>query len=334
LAERNIEVYWCSGTTDQPERWPAGTELPSNVVTFVSTVIEDVTHRRDGQPIATIYGCGHDPRGKQATDFIVAAEHAYSIALAHGEIDTDLIKPLHGIRYWALGGRHKMAKTDLPECTLAHPGTPQGRNPRESGNHGCLLGRVDTNGKLRLQEIDLDVVRWLPQKVGIAETISEKDLQTVLSERALQIAANAKDQTVLVDWQLSTSGDFHPGLRRQDLCDRVLEWLRAEFGGGRYGVWSTRVSIDPPDSLPTAWYEEDTILGEYLRAVGRFQSDESITLPLHEYLDSDTESELLAGMGRVDRERREAVLRQSALVGIEYLGAHKEAVQPVAEDAA
>ena len=58
LAERDIRVYWCNGKVDQPDRWPAAASLPENVVTFTSTGFEESVCRKNGQPIASIYGAG------------------------------------------------------------------------------------------------------------------------------------------------------------------------------------------------------------------------------------------------------------------------------------
>jgi hypothetical protein len=72
------------------------------------------------------------------------------------------------------------------------------------------------------------------------------------------------------------------------------------------------------------WYEEDTILGEYLRATGRYQSDDSLKLNFHDYMPKTVEGKLTAGIGQTTEKRRTEILRQAAMVGIEYLGKHKE----------
>ena len=113
-------------------------------------------------------------------------------------------------------------------------------------------------------------------------------------------------------------------LRRRENTERLLDWLRDEFGRGESGLWSTQLTISPPSTLPSSWYEEDTILGEYLRCIGRYQSDDSLNLSLHEYLPLAGESSELAGVARVSAERRSSTLRAAALVGVEYLGMDKE----------
>lgn len=330
LADKGIEVYWCSGSVDPIDRWPASIELPQNVSTFSTSVLEDVNHRRDGKTIANIYGIGFDEKRQTAADFMTDSNDVFSIGIAHGEFDSATM-PYDEIRYWALGGRHKHSKLEKPGSIVAYPGTTQGRSPRESGAFSCNLCRVDANGKLRVQTVETDTVRWLPQKVSIHEAITEQEMQNVLSERALKIISDNSEQICLVRWNLAPTGDFNPSLRHRENVDKLLDWLRDEFGRGDSGIWSTQVAIDPPSNVPTSWYEEDTILGEYLRAIGRYQSDDSLNLSLHEYLPPIAENHELAGIARVSKDRRSTTLQQAALVGIEYLGLEKEPAELVAD---
>lgn len=329
-AEKGIEVYWCSGEVDPIERWPANIDLPDNVRTFSTTVLEDITHRRDGVDIANIYGLGYDAKRKSAADFLTSSEDVFAIGMAYGEFDQDTM-PFDQIRYWAMGGRHRSAKQEKPDSMVVWPGTTQSRRPKESGAFGCYLCRVDTSGKLRMQTVETDVVRWLPQKVAIHEAVSESELRKILSERATRIMADTIGRVALVPWHMTPAGDFNPALRHHDFSARMLEWLRDEFGRGESGIWSTHFTIEAPTNLPTSWYEEDTILGEYLRAIGRYQSDESLNISLHEYLPDDVENKELTGAARVVHERREEVLRQTALVGIDYLAADREPAEMIAE---
>ena len=330
LAEKGIEVYWCSGESDPIDRWPSSIELPDNVKTFSTTVLEDVTHRRDGKTLANIYGIGYDEKRKSAADFITGSDDAFPIGLAHGEFDSNSL-PIDEIRYWAFGGRHKTAKFDKPGCVVAYPGTTQGRTPKESGAYGCFLGRVDANGKLRVQFTETDSVRWLPQKVAISESTGENDLKNILTERAMKITSDFREHVILVSWNLIPSGEFNPALRNRGFTDRMLQWLRDEFGRGETGIWTTQFVVEPPNQLPMAWYEEDTILGEYLRAIGRYQSDDSLNLSLHEYLPDSMEERELTGIARVSNKRREETLRQAAMVGVEYLAADRETPEVNAE---
>ncbi|MEM7454804.1 MAG: DNA repair exonuclease [Planctomycetota bacterium] len=331
LAEKEIHVYWAGGTVDQPDRWPASIPLPENVTTFSSTYVDAVEHIRDGTVVATIRGAGHDPKRKSGVDFSAGTSETFAIALTHGDFDPSALTA-HNVRYWALGGRHKPTKLDKTGHIAAYSGTPLGRSQKESGPHGCKIGRVDSSGKLFVQDVETDTVRWMPQKVAIEETHSVGELKKILLERGLKIATDNAEQTVLTNWYLSPAGDFNPALRRTEVRDELLEWLRDEFGRGEQGIWSVDLKIDPPESLPMAWYEEDTILGEYLRAVGRHQSDDSLKLILHDYMPANVQSEMLNNLGHVPTARRDEVLRRAALTGIEYLAVGRDTTATIDVD--
>ena len=287
LHEHGIHVYWCAGETDYPDRWPSSIELPETVVTFA-----------EGQAAGL------------------------TIALTHGDFNASALKS-DAINYWALGGKHKPNRLDRPGSVIAWPGTTQGRKPKESGIHGFNFVRVDSAGKMKVSTVDCDRVRWLPQKIAITENVSMSELKDVLAERALKLISDTTDQIVLSRWFLNTDGDFNPRIRRDEWKDEILEWLRDEFGRGDKGLWSTSVEVETPKSLPMEWYEEDTILGEYLRAVGRYQSDDSLKLNLHEYMPHSVKGDLMASVGHVTLERRDATLRRAAMVGVNYLAGHK-----------
>lgn len=326
LADKGIKIYWCAGSVDYPDRWPSSIELPENVVTFSSSYVEQVEHRRNGEVIANIFACGVDEKKRNAGDFAADINDPFAIAMTYGEIEPAGMTEQH-IRYWALGGRHKANKLEKSGSVVVYPGTPQGRSPKESGAHGCKLCRVDSSGKLRIQSVETDTVRWKPQKVAISQTANVDELKDVLSERALKIAADTNDMTVLINWHLTTAGEFNPEIHRREWKGDLLEWLRDEFGRSDRGIWSVQLTVEPPKSLPAGWYEEDTILGEYLRAIGRYQSDDSLKLALHDYLPNTVEGEAMAGIGHVSHERRDSILKASALVGVEYLAVGRGPVE-------
>ncbi|MFT7632004.1 MAG: exonuclease SbcD [Mariniblastus sp.] len=323
LAEKDIHVYWCAGECDQPDRWPSSIELPENVVTFSSSIVEQLDHRRDGEVVARIMASGFDPQRRSGADFSAPDSEVFNIALTHGEFESTSLNA-QNIRYWALGGRHKSTKLEKTGTIVVYPGSPQGRTPKETGIHGFRFCRVDSNGKLRVQTVESDRVRWMPQKVAISEQVLMSELKNELGERALKIMTDTTDQVVLCRWFLATEGDFNPGIRKREWRNDLLDWLRDEFGRSDKGLWSISLDVEAPKNLPIEWYEEDTLLGEYLRAMGRYQSDESLKLNLHEYMPQTVKNKVTEGMALVLDSQRDTVLRKSTMVGVEYLAKHKE----------
>ncbi len=319
LADKGILVYWCAGTTDHPDRWPNAVELPDNVITFTSSLVERVTYQRNGKTMATILGCGQGAKRRVPSDFYCEPESPFTIALYHGDFDSATLVA-QNVRYWALGGLHQRRVLEKTGTLAIYPGTPQARSPQEVGSHGCTIGRIDSEGRLRTQEVDVDSVRWTPQAIKVAESVKLDDLKNLLGDRCLQLRVESPEQTCLVKWDISTTGDFNPELRSIAWHDTMVGYLRNQFGQ-EGGVWTDELVIAPPPVLPNTWYEEDTILGDYLRAVGRFQSDESIKLGLHEYIPADIQDEYLVGLSQIDSAERKRLLQRAALVGVEYLGA-------------
>ena len=324
LAENGTHIYWCAGETDHPDRWPSSIQLPDNVVTFSTGIVEEAEHLRNGIPIATIMGAGFDPKRRNGDHFAAGhRQNTVNIALTYGEMESaNLVAD--GIHYWAMGGKHKPTRLDRAGSHISWPGTTQGRTPKESGPHGFNYVRVDSNGKFKIQAVQSDRVRWLPQKIAIAENVNKKELKEALTDRALKVIADTTDQIILSRWFLATDGEFNPRIRKEGWADEILEWLRDEFGRGDKGLWSTSVNIETPKSLPIEWYEEDTILGEFLRVVGRYQSDESLKINLHDYMPHSVKGDVMASAAHISRDRREAILRKSAMIGVNYLAAHKD----------
>lgn len=323
LAEKNIHIYWCGGEYDFPDRWPSSVALPENVITFSSSIIDEIEHRRDGQRLCAIFASGYDSKRHSLSDFDASESETFNIALTYGQFEAGNLTGAN-VNYWALGGKHKSTVFEKSDTIGVYPGTPQSRRPQETGAHGFKLCRVDGKGKLRVQTVETDSVRFIPQRVAISENVSGKALKESLSERGMKMVSDCPEQLVLTRWYLATEGEFNPRIRKVEWAAELLEWLRDEFGRGEEGVWTTDVKVEAPKQLPSQWYEEDTILGEYMRAVARYQSDDSLKLNLHQYMPQTVQGDGLTNVGYVSRESRDSILRKTGMIGIEYLAAHKE----------
>ena len=172
----------------------------------------------------------------------------------------------------------------------------------------------------------------MPQKIAISENVTMTQLQDMLTERALKMISDCPDDLILTRWYFTTEGPFNPRIRKPEWAAEVLEWLRDEFGRGDKGLWSTEVKVEAPKNLPSEWYEEDTILGEFMRVVARYQSDDSLKLDVHQYMPQTFKGDSMASVGQVNRENRDTILRQTGMVGLQYLAAHKELAENEADE--
>jgi DNA repair exonuclease SbcCD nuclease subunit len=324
LAERGIPVYWAGGRVDPPEAWPLAVTLPENVHLFPSGRVEQFVHRRDATPLAALLGASRHPGGTRrrkvrASDFDPDPAGLFSIAVAHGAAKTAPLQARR-IHYWALGGRHDR-NTLLSGPQVAHyPGSPQGRRPEEEGAHGCTLAQVDDQGQVRTSLLPTDVMRWLSQRVVIDEATTGDGLKSLLRERMQTLVETTPAMDLLISWTIAANGPLLGQLRRGTLGAELLGWLRREHGFGPPAAWSLSLEVELPASLPPEWYEQETIRGDFLRAIRQLQLSDAEPLDLESYV---AEEHLAGSLGPAvtvaDRETRQRVLREAAWLGVDLL---------------
>jgi len=328
LAERGIAVYWAGGSVDPPEAWPSAVPLPDNVHVFPRGRIEEVIHRHDGTPVARLLGTsrpGEPPirNGEFAGDL----DGLFSVAAVYGAADAATLRS-QGTDYWALGGRHDRA-TLLSGPQLAHyPGSPQGRRPEESGIHGCTLVYVDEQNQARTSLIPADAMRWLAERIAVDAATSREDLTTRLRERVHTLLEAAPKLDLLVTWMVVGSGPLMSELRRGNLTAELLAWLRDEYGRQRPAAWSLSLEMEHAAALPPEWYEQETIRGDFLRAIRQLELEPGEPLGLETYLaekhlagsfTSAVQPGDAAVRTSASSAERQRVLREAALLGVDLL---------------
>lgn len=326
LAQREIPVYWAGGRTDPPDAWPSAITLPENVRRFPRGRLEEFVHQRDAVPLARLIGVSRDRERKvRASRFDADPAGLFSIAVVHGSAEAAALQP-RGIHYWALGGRHDRSTLFSSPQVAHYPGSPQGRRPEEDGAHGCTLVQVDQQ-QPRTSLVPTDVMRWLSQRVVVDEVTTRDDLETLLRERMQTLIETTPGVDLLVSWTVAGSGPLLGQLRRGSLATELLGWLRSEYGFGPPAAWSLALEVELPAALPPEWYEQETIRGDFLRAIRQLQVNSAEPLDLDSYL----AEEHLAGTDQrfapvpapavtiADKQTRQRVLRQAAWLGVDLL---------------
>ncbi|NQT39628.1 MAG: DNA repair exonuclease [Planctomycetes bacterium] len=320
LAQRGIQVYWAGGRVDSPDAWPAAVPLPENVHIFGRGHVEQFIHLRDDEPLACVMGVSRAGRGVIRTgDFHPAPDGPFSLAVAHGSINPKNLEK-RPVDYWALGGRH--ARSTLPGTSgVAHfPGTPQGRSPAESGPRGCTLVQVDHQRNVRASLVHTDVVRWHNERMMVDQGTGREDLQGQLSRRVQELVDAAPRMDLLIRWTVAGEGPILAQLRGPKLAGELLQWLRSEYGYGPPAAWSLSLDVESTAVLPPKWYEQDTIRGEFLRAVRAAQLDPSLPLEVETYLSERQLAGTLSDIVAIsDEATRQSVLREVALLGADLL---------------
>jgi hypothetical protein len=124
---------------------------------------------------------------------------------------------------------------------------------------------------------------------------------------------------LLIGWDISvTSGEAMHSIGD---AEELLQWLRREYGHGSPSAWTTRLTVRPPRNYPKSWHDEDTILGDFLRAAEKHRKVDGRDLNL---LALTEEQAGLAGttaslLAEVSSSSRTDVLDQATLLGVELL---------------
>lgn len=319
LTERGIPVYWAGGTIDAPERWPEALPMPEGITVFGKGAPEQIIHGRDGQTPATIVGQSRTKSRIRAADFDVEGTDVFSVAVACGDAKLDSLKRPN-VHYWALGGREQPETLRAPRHVAHYAGTHQGRGPGDIGPHGATLVTVDASGTIRTQAVPTDTVRWHHEQVEMADGATGEQLWRPLADRMKELVEASVDRTLLVCWTVRTAGRLGYQLRRQGLDRELLERLRREFGRGEPAVWTVRLDAAAAEPVDRAYLNEDTILGDFLRAVDRCRENTEEPLELESYLTDRQMAGTYAGTVAFSSvQERSAVLQDAADLGFDLL---------------
>jgi DNA repair exonuclease SbcCD nuclease subunit len=241
------------------------------------------------------------------------------VAVAHGTTDAEALTR-HTVNYWALGGEHARRSLLRGAVTAHYCGTPQGRRPRESGPHGCTLAQVDETGRVRTSFIPTDAVRYSHQRVTVDESTTREQLFQILDERAGELLSDPFGPEWIVRWTVAGSRQLADRLRAGNWSADVVARLRTEHAAKRPGAWTTTVGAPTPEDLSPELYDEETLLGEFLRTARHYQEHPDERLALDGFLAERHAAGSLGPLASVDEPAaRRRVLAEAAALGVELL---------------
>lgn len=319
LRKQEMPVYWATGRSDATSRWFDHVTLPSNVHLFAPGKVEELTFFRQERPVATVLGRGWDGNARiRPSEFRVDPVQPFRVAVVNGQVEPGEIELQPLVQYWALGGLG-FPKTLVSQPNMAHyAGSPQGFSPDEPGPHGATLVQVNRDGQVRTRLVETDAVRWQSERINVGEGTTRDELQRLLRGRVDDLTANTPDRPLLVSWQLTGGDRLSGGVRRETLAAQVRDWLRDQFGHQKPAVWSASIRFETPERLPDHWFEEDTLLGDFLRTLRALRDDRARPLDIAAYLPVDTPAEL-AEVLRISDPKRDEILREAAILGVDLL---------------
>ena len=330
LAEREIAVYWATSRSDAREQWPSNLRWPPNLHLFPGGRVERLVHPRRGEPVCQIAGYSIDAVSAITPEALHSAlregpvpgsrSDLFSIVVASHTLDPSMLAELP-VRYWAFGGESNGSTLlDLadPQRTARLSGSPQGRSPDATGPHGCTIVRVDESGRFRVDPMPTDVVCWLNERLDVTSTMTRSELDHLLHERFKDVIAATPDRALLIRWTLVGEGPLLATARRMGLAAELCSHLRVDHGFRKPAAWTISVEVESP-ALPDAWYEQETLLGDFLRSI-RGHENSDAPLDIRAYLSEQQLNGPLAGYSAVvEPAVRRSVLRHAGWLGSDLL---------------
>ena len=320
LTERQIDIYWAGGGVDAPHRWPSELRLPENVHVFDTDRVEEIVHQRFGKPLVRLFGASRG-RGRRIDQGRFAHAHTdlFSIAVAHGSVDAESLKGLR-IDYWALGGRHTSSTVLSPRPIAHYPGSPQGRDPGEAGQHGCTLVQVDAADRAHTSPLPAAVVQWHSAQAVVRAETTQLQLEAMLRSEMQALVQRAAGCSLLVSWNISGEGPLMGLLRYGPLANQLLEQLRTEFGYRTPIAWCVGLLAEPTAAWSEGLLEQETLLADFLRTMQQCQTEPDRVLDLSRYLGRQPADEFLPDLQRLDDvKERQYVLQTAARLGFDLL---------------
>ena len=320
LADSEINVYWAGGRIDPPSLWDV-TSLPDNVYLFAANEVDEIEFDKQGELAATLVGrSGSRASHVRVADFRAAASsECPRIAVLHAnKITGDFAK--QNVDYWALGGEHNSRTVNAKRGLARYCGSPQGRQPEEGGPHGCQLVEFDDEGKVHARQVVTDAIRWMRVAVRMDDAVSVKAVRERLEEESLRLLESSGDTPLLVEWFVEADTTRLADWHSHATVEGVLAGLRSEFGEGDVPLWSADLRVRGASTLPEHWYDEDTILGEYLRQLRESQQDDGESLGLESITkQAVADPVLLEALHACNASEREETLALAAQLGVDLL---------------
>jgi len=345
------------------------------------------TEGSDTLPVAKLVGMSRNQRNKRirSSEFPLEPGGLFTIAVANGEVEPETLTQRY-IDYWAMGGsnrrntfhgnprkkgpdgkplpldpeyRQKVKdKKELPPLPFIvhYPGPTLARTPSDIGHYGATLVEitVDKSGRPLedpvLTHFFTSPIRWINDRVMLEATDDAGKLADELRQRLKNYREAQKADDLLINWLVDVPpGTLAHHLRRGGLTSDLLSELRALYGQEEPLTWSVSISVLVPERLPKAQYEQQTILGDFLRSVKHFQDNPQELIHLEGYIPKNWEHEetmkqlLLAEKVRdeitntedkepkerwvqspVQTETQQRVLREAAMTGLELFRSQTE----------
>ncbi|MCA9150887.1 MAG: hypothetical protein KDA92_16360, partial [Planctomycetales bacterium] len=251
----------------------------------------------------------------QVSEFSGDADGVTRIAVGCGAVQKRALEN-KGVDYWALGGEERHHVLLSGKSTAAYAGSPQGRSPQDLDAHGALLVEVQY-GQAKTRLLETDLYRWRREKIVATEVDSVDAVIGLINRNLTQIPGDASRFSWLLDWNIICQGRLAQTLLTTEVQERILRAVNQTTANDTR--WSLSVNVEPV-SPAAELLEEDTILGDFLRCVQRFEHSTDAWHELVPYLpESDARDSLIAEMQHGTEAHCQQLWRRVAAFGADLL---------------
>lgn len=280
LFEAGIPIYIARGNHDPADGWSAGLRLPESVRFFSTAQVEALPVERDGEVLCTLYGRSYE-RAAEKRDLAAGYRRSPGDRIAIGVLHTnvgsregfedyapasmDTLRAA-GMDYWALGHIHKPeVLCDSP--VIAYAGSPQGLNPKEDGQHGCLLVEAGASG-VSTEFRSTCSVLWARRSVDASACTGLDDVRDALRREFEAVRDEADGRPAVVRVELTGRSEAHERLVAGTALADLLAGVREEQLSADPWIWVDRISDRTAASLDIDRYRaSQDFTGDLVRLV-------------------------------------------------------------------
>jgi DNA repair exonuclease SbcCD nuclease subunit len=328
LSQKQIPIYWAAGPQDPVWDDALDVQWPRNVRLFPRTHAETILLERHGVAIVRFIGRSGEASAWHMNDHVVTESHIYTIGL--GLIPPEQVDGKRwDVDFWAMHGEHKPSDNDKSLTPVANvyfqnSGSTQGRSFDEPGTHGCTLVTVADDRKVRMRTCATDVLRYFDEVVTCNARAERKVLEGHLHRRAESLREQHPTSTMVARFTLGSDTDQLPPAIWDQWLPEMTAQLRRDFGGGNHPLWAVEIDV-LPQVIPIGLLEQESIIGDYLRAL---HEQEAITSDKRFVAETfgiagPMASQLSEYMNWNDPQARKRTMQEAAWLGIKLLNSEE-----------
>ena len=281
LFKAGIKVFIVSGNHDAASQLTKTMPLPENVTLFSPKVSQCVKLDDLG---VIIHGQSYSYRAvteNLASQYPQFDSNYFNIGLLHTSLTgreghedyapctLDDLKS-KGYDYWALGHVHKR-EIISEEPWIVFPGNIQGRNIKETGAKGASLVTVADGRIIKVEALELDVLRWAVCQVDLSECETSEKVYDVVRQAFEQELDRANGKPLAIRLILTGSCPVHG-----KLLDQATQWtegfrsIAVQFGD----IWLEKVKFQTSRKVSLeAMFGEDTPISGLLKSIQQIELD-------------------------------------------------------------